>query len=205
MTAPLALGVLVSGRGSNLAAILDQIKAGRLAARVRVVISDQPNAPALRLAADQEVPTLAIQRRSFASRETFEARVAAELEQRGVELVVLAGFMRLIGPTLIDRFPGRIINVHPALLPSFPGLAAQQQALAYGVKISGCTVHFVNEVMDGGRIIAQTAVPLLEGDTVASLSARILAEEHQLLPLVIGRLAEQIKAEQVSEDGSSQG
>jgi phosphoribosylglycinamide formyltransferase-1 len=113
--------------------------------------------------------------------------------------------MRLIGPTLIDRFPGRIINVHPALLPSFPGLAAQQQALAYGVKISGCTVHFVNEVMDGGRIIAQTAVPLLEGDTVASLSARILAEEHQLLPLVIGRLAEQIKAEQVSEDGSSQG
>ena len=205
MTAPLALGVLVSGRGSNLAAILDQIKAGRLAARVRVVISDQPNAPALRLAADQEVPTLAIQRRSFASRETFEARVAAELEQRGVELVVLAGFMRLIGPTLIDRFQGRIINVHPALLPSFPGLAAQQQALAYGVKISGCTVHFVNEVMDGGRIIAQTAVPLLVGDTVASLSARILAEEHQLLPLVIGRLAEQIKAEQVSEDGSSQG
>ncbi|MDR0881704.1 MAG: phosphoribosylglycinamide formyltransferase [Candidatus Adiutrix sp.] len=202
---PLALGVLVSGRGSNLAAILDQIKAGRLAAQVRVVISDQPNAPALRLAADQAIPALAIQRRSFANQESFEARVAAELEQRGVELVVLAGFMRLIGPTLIDRFPGRIINVHPALLPSFPGLAAQQQALAHGVKISGCTVHFVNEVMDGGRIIAQTAVPLLEGDTVESLSARILAEEHQLLPLVIGRLAEQIRAEQVSEDGSSQG
>ncbi len=187
--AALKLGILVSGRGSNLAAIVAAIESGRLPAEVRVVVSDNPSAPALGLAAARGLPAVAVERRSFPDKEAFERRIAAELKRHRVELVVLAGFMRLLGRTFIGEFADRIINIHPALLPSFPGLDAQRQALEHGVKITGCTVHFVNEVMDGGRIIAQAAVAVWPGDTEETLSARILAEEHRLLPEVIGRLA----------------
>ncbi len=187
---PLRLGVLVSGRGSNLAAVLDEIAAGRLAAEVRVVISDHPAAPALERAAQAGVPAVAVERRNFPDRAAFEKALAAELRQHEVELVVLAGFMRVLGKIFVDEFSSRVINIHPSLLPAFPGLQAQKQALDYGVKIAGCTVHFVNEIMDGGRIIAQTAVPVLPEDTEETLSARILAEEHRLLPQVIGWLAQ---------------
>lgn len=187
---PLRLGVLVSGRGSNLAAVLDEIAAGRLAAAVRVVVSDKPAAPALERAAKANVPAVVVERRNFPDTAAFEKAIAAALRDHDVELVVLAGFMRVLGRDLVDEFSTRIINIHPSLLPSFPGLHAQKQALDYGVKITGCTVHFVNEVMDGGQIIAQAAVPVLPGDTEDTLSDRILVEEHRLLPQVIGWLAE---------------
>lgn len=187
---PLRLGILASGRGSNLAAVLEEIAAGRLAAEVAVVISDQPTALALERAAKAGVPTVVVERRNFPDRVAFEKAVAAALRKHDVELVVLAGFMRLLGKNFVEEFSIRIINIHPSLLPSFPGLHAQKQALDYGVKITGCTVHFVNEVMDGGKIIAQAAVPVLPEDTEESLSARILVEEHRLLPQVIGWIAE---------------
>ncbi|MDR1044086.1 MAG: phosphoribosylglycinamide formyltransferase [Candidatus Adiutrix sp.] len=189
MAEVLCLGILVSGRGSNLAAIAAQIEAGRLAARVGVVISDNPLAPALRIAAEKRLPKAVVERKAFPDKASFETEIAAILKAHQVDLVVLAGFMRLLGPLLTAEFPDRIINVHPALLPAFPGLNAQKQALDRGVKIAGCTVHFVNEIMDGGPIIAQAAVPVLPDDTEESLSARILEEEHRLLPEAIGRLA----------------
>ena len=189
MAEPLRLGILVSGRGSNMAAIMAEIEAGRLPARVAVIISDQPAAPALKIAADKGLPSVVVERKRFSDKASFETEIAEALKAHGAELVVLAGFMRLLSPFLVGEFPERIINVHPALLPAFPGLHAQKQALDYGVKIAGCTVHFVNEIMDGGRIISQAAVPVLPDDTEESLSARILAEEHRLLPEAIGRLA----------------
>ena len=195
MTEPLRLGVLVSGRGSNLAAILDEIEAGRLNAGVALVISDNPQAKALEVAAQHRVTTKVIERKAFADKDGFERHIAGELKAAGVGLVVLAGFMRLLGQKFIAEFPDRIINVHPALLPSFPGLDAQKQAFDYGVKISGCTVHYVNEIMDGGRIIAQAPVEVLPDDTEESLSARILEREHQLLPMVIGMLADRRAAD----------
>lgn len=184
----LPLGVLVSGRGSNLGAILAQIKTGQLPARVCVVISDNPLAPALSLAAEYGVPVVVVEPKNFVGKITYEEAIVTALREQGVELVVLAGYMRLAGSILLGNFTGKIINIHPSLLPSFPGLDAQQQALDYGVKISGCTVHYVNEIMDGGRIIAQTAVEVLPDDTVATLSARILAQEHVLLPRVIAEI-----------------
>lgn len=189
MNKPLRLGVLISGRGSNLAAILGEIEAGRLNAEAALVISDNPEARGLEVAARHGAPALVVERQAFGGRDDFERKIAGELKKAGVDLVVLAGFMRLLGRTFIAEFPDRVINVHPALLPAFPGLEAQKQALDHGVKISGCTVHFVNEVMDGGRIIAQAAVEVLPGDTEESLSARILEQEHRLLPMVIGRVA----------------
>jgi phosphoribosylglycinamide formyltransferase-1 len=185
----LCLGILVSGRGSNLAAIIGQIEAGRLAARVGVVISDNPSAPALKIAAEKRLPKAVVERKAFPNKASFEIEIASILKAHQVDLVVLAGFMRLLSPLLVADFPDRIINVHPALLPAFPGLNAQKQALDHGVKITGCTVHFVNEIMDGGPIISQAAVPVLPNDTEESLSARILKEEHRLLPEAIGRLA----------------
>jgi len=190
MSEPLRLGVLVSGRGSNLAAILSEIAAGRLNARVALVVSDKPQARALEIAAQHGLAAKVIERKTFADKDSFERQISADLKAAGVELVVLAGFMRLLGKNFISDFSGRIINVHPALLPAFPGLDAQKQALDYGVKISGCTVHFVNEVMDGGRVIAQAAVEVRPDDTEETLSARILEQEHRLLPMVIGRLAD---------------
>jgi len=182
------LGFLVSGRGSNMAAVLEEIAAGRLKAEARVVISDKPDAPALALAAGRGLPAFVIERKNFPRRREFEEDMVRVLKEHGVSLVVLAGFMRLLGPAFLAAFPGRVINIHPSLLPAFPGLEAQRKALDHGVKIAGCTVHYVNEVMDGGRIIAQAAVPVEPEDTVESLSARILAQEHRLLARAIAGL-----------------
>lgn len=189
-TAPLRLGVLVSGRGSNLQAILDAIAGGRLEAAVAVVVSDIPDALALRRIEGSGIPGVVVEREAFESRGVFERAIADTLKKHDVELVVLAGFMRVLGPEFIDAYAGRIVNIHPSLLPSFPGLHAQRQALKYGVKISGCTVHYVDETLDGGPIIAQIAVPVLPGDTEETLSERILKEEHRLLPETIQKIRE---------------
>ncbi|MDR3566113.1 MAG: phosphoribosylglycinamide formyltransferase [Negativicutes bacterium] len=180
------LGVLVSGRGSNLHAIFDAIQAERLKAKIGVVISDNPDAQAIKRMAGFGIATVVIERKKFASRPEFEAAIAAELALHHVELVVLAGFMRILGTRFISSFSGRIVNIHPALLPAFPGLDAQAQAIAYGVKVSGCTVHFVDEGVDTGPIILQEAVPVYDGDTEQTLSERILHVEHVLYPRAIG-------------------
>lgn len=187
---PLCLGVLVSGRGSNLQAILDAITTGRLDARVAVVVSDKSNAPALRRAKENGIPAFVVERNSFTDTRTFELTIVESLKEHDVKLVILAGFMRVLGSTFIRHYSDRIVNIHPSLLPSFPGLHAQRQALEHGVKISGCTVHYVDETLDGGPIIAQAAVPVLPGDTEESLSERILKEEHRLLPETIQSIRE---------------
>jgi len=184
------LGVLASGGGTNLQAILDAVAAGSLHARVAVVISNVPGAGALDRARDAGVETLVIDHKSFGDRRTFDTAVVEALRSRGVELVVLAGFMRVVTAVLLDAFPWRVINIHPALLPAFPGVHGQAQALRYGVRVAGCTVHFVDGGTDTGPIIAQAAVPVLEGDDEASLSARILVKEHELLPQVLQWIAE---------------
>ena len=174
------LGVLVSGRGSNLQAILDAINADRLTAKIGVVISDNPEANALRRVAGMDIPTAVVERKKFGSKQEFEAAIIEQLDLHHVELVLLAGFMRILTPQFINRFPMRIMNIHPALLPSFPGLDAQEQAIRYGVKVSGATVHFVDEGMDSGPIILQEAVPVEDDDTVTTLAERILHLEHRL-------------------------
>lgn len=176
------LGVLVSGRGSNLQALLDAIERGALAARVAVVVSDKPGAPALARARAAGVATAVVERRDFPSREAFDAALVAALREHGAGLVCLAGFMRLLGPGFISAFPGAILNIHPSLLPSFPGLEAQRQALEHGVRVSGATVHVVTPELDAGPIIAQAPVPVLDDDSVETLAARILVEEHRLYP-----------------------
>ncbi len=181
----LTLGVLASGHGSNLQAILDAIDGGTLPARVGVILSNKKDAPALL----RTKPALFVDPNDYLERSQYDAHLATLLRQHGVDLVVLAGYMRLITPTLIAAYPERIINIHPSLLPAFPGLHAQRQALDYGVKVSGCTVHFVDEAVDHGPIIAQATVPVLQNDTEASLSARIRAEEHRLLPRAISLYA----------------
>jgi phosphoribosylglycinamide formyltransferase-1 len=186
----LKLGVLVSGSGTNLQAILDAMAEGRLDAQVRVVISNQPEAKALERAARAQVPTLVISHREHKDRAAFDRLMVQALREAEVDLVVLAGFMRIVTPIFLDAFPGRVVNVHPALLPSFPGVHGQRQALEHGVKVAGCTVHFVDSGTDSGPIIAQAAVPVLDGDTEESLSARILVEEHRLLVLVLQGIAE---------------
>ncbi|MFQ5791717.1 MAG: phosphoribosylglycinamide formyltransferase [Acidobacteriota bacterium] len=182
------LGVLISGRGTNLQAILDAVREGRLRARVGVVISNVGAAAGLGRARQAGVSTAFIDHRSFGTREEFDRAVVAELNKHGVDVVCLAGFMRLLSPFFIRAFSGRILNIHPSLLPSFPGLHGQRQALNYGVKVSGCTVHLVDEQLDHGPIILQTAVPVLEDDSEESLSARILMEEHRIYPDAIGLL-----------------
>ena len=174
------LGVLVSGRGSNLQAIVDAINSDRIVAKIGVVISDNPEANALRRVAGLDIPTAVVERKKYASKQEFEAAIIAQLDLHHVELVLLAGFMRILSPQFINRFPARVMNIHPALLPAFPGLDAQAQALRYGVKVSGATVHFVDEGMDSGPIILQEAVPVEDDDTVATLSERILHLEHRL-------------------------
>jgi len=174
------LGVLVSGRGSNLQAFVDAINADRLVAKIGVVIADNPEANALRRVAGLNIPTAVVERKKYATKQAFEAAIVEQLDLHHVELVLLAGFMRILSPQFINRFPTRIMNIHPALLPAFPGLDAQQQALDYGVKVSGATVHFVDEGMDSGPIVLQEAVPVEEDDNVASLSERILHLEHRL-------------------------
>ncbi len=174
------LGILVSGRGSNLQAFIDAINSDRLVAKIGVVIADNPEANALRRVAGLNIPTAVVERKKYATKQAFEAAIIEQLDLHHVELVLLAGFMRILSPQFINRFPTRIMNIHPALLPAFPGLDAQQQALDYGVKVSGATVHFVDEGMDSGPIVLQEAVPVEEDDNVASLSERILHLEHRL-------------------------
>jgi phosphoribosylglycinamide formyltransferase-1 len=172
--------VLISGRGSNMLALSDAVRDGRIPeAEIAVVISDKAAARGLELARERGIETLAIERRGR-NREEHEREIIAALRERQVDLVCLAGYMRLLSPCFVEAFRGRILNIHPSLLPDFPGLDAQRQALEHGVKVSGCTVHFVDETLDGGPIIAQRTVPVIDGDTVDSLSARILEQEHQL-------------------------
>ena len=183
-------GVLISGSGTNLQAILDRVAAGTLDCRVGLVVSNRPDAAGLARARAAGVPTRVIPHRDFASREAFDAALVAALTEAGVELVVLAGFDRLITRTLLAAFPQRIMNIHPALLPSFKGLHAQRQALEYGVRIAGATVHFVDEATDHGPIILQAAVPVAPDDTAETLGARILSVEHVIYPQAIQLFAE---------------
>ncbi len=186
----LPLGVLASGSGTNLQALIDASREGWTSAEIRAVISDVPEAKALQRAAAAGIPGFTIERCAFPDKAAFEKAILAKLCEHGVELLCLAGFMRLVGPTLLGAFPGRMINIHPALLPAFPGLHAQRQALEYGTKVAGCTVHFVDEKTDHGPIICQAAVEVREGDTEEALAARILAEEHRLYPLAVQLIAE---------------
>jgi len=187
----LAVGVLVSGSGTNLQAILDAGRQGQLGgAEVRVVISNRADALALDRARAAGVAAVVVDHKTFADRERFEDALIETLRRHGVELVALAGFMRLLTPHFLRTFPDRVINIHPALLPSFPGVHAQRQAFDYGVRVSGCTVHFVDEGTDTGPIIGQAAVPVLADDDADRLAARILAEEHRLYPLVVRLFAE---------------
>lgn len=176
------IGVLVSGRGTNLQALVDAVSEGRLDARIGVVISNRADAQALERANEAGIETLIIDHRSFATREAFDSALASALLERGVSVVCLAGFMRLIGRSLLDAFPNAILNIHPSLLPSFPGVDAQRQALQHGVKVSGATVHIVTGELDGGPIVVQASVPVRDDDTVETLSARILIEEHRIYP-----------------------
>ena len=176
------IGVLISGRGSNLQALIDAIDDGRLEARIAVVISNRAAAAGLDRANGAGIETLVVDHRAFASRADYDTRIAGELRARGVVLVCLAGFMRLVGPPLLDAFPQAILNIHPSLLPAFPGVDAQRQALEHGAKVSGATVHLVTGELDGGPIVLQSAVRVRDDDTVDTLSARILAEEHRLYP-----------------------
>jgi phosphoribosylglycinamide formyltransferase-1 len=183
-------GVLASGGGTNLQSLIDNWQKGTLApAELAVVGVNISGAQALERATKAGIPTFVLSHKSFASREDFDRALVAELRGRGIELVVLAGFMRVLTPAFLDAFPSRVVNIHPALLPAFPGTHGQKQALDYGVKLSGCTVHFVDAGTDTGPIIAQTAVPVLPDDDEDSLRARILAEEHRILPAVVSAVA----------------
>jgi phosphoribosylglycinamide formyltransferase-1 len=176
------IGILISGRGSNMVALAEAVSAGRIPdAKISVVISDQSSAAGLVRAREMGLETLLIERRGR-DRVEHDRELAAALVAHEVELVCLAGYMRLLSPAFIAAFRGRILNIHPSLLPSFPGLEAQAQAIRHGVKFSGCTVHFVDETLDGGPVIAQAVVPVLDDDTPETLAARILVEEHRLYP-----------------------
>jgi len=179
------LGILLSGRGSNFEAIADRVASGALDAEIAVVISNRAEAPGLESARRRGLNAVCLPSKGL-DREVYDRQVIDELRRCGVELVCLAGYMRLLSATFVREFAGRILNIHPSLLPAFPGLDAQHQALAHGVKITGCTVHFVDEDLDAGPIVIQAAVPVYDHDTVDSLSARILAEEHRIYSEAIG-------------------
>jgi len=191
MTAPspLNLGVLVSGAGTNLQAILDAIDAGSLNAQVKVVISNRPGVPALERARKAGVAAVTISHKDFVDRTAFDHALVRTLHKADVNWVALAGFMRVLTPEFLGAYPGRIINIHPSLLPAFPGMDAQKKAFDYGVKLTGCTVHFVDHGVDSGRIIAQRAVPVEDGDDLAALAARIHTAEHALLVEVLREIA----------------
>ncbi len=184
------LGVLASGSGSNLQAILDGCASGKIPAEVAVVICNAPGAGALQRAEAAGVPALLLDHRKHASRDDYDWELVAALRKQGVDLVCLAGFMRLIGPALLNAFQNKILNIHPSLLPAFPGMHAVRQALAAGVRVSGCTVHVVDQGTDTGPILIQAAVPVLDGDTEESLAARILVQEHRCYPRAISLWAE---------------
>ncbi len=186
----LKVGVLVSGRGSNLQAIIDASERGEIQAQVVVVVSDKGDALALKRAQKHGIEALFLNPDAYPNREAYERAMGDELERRGVELICLAGYMRVLSPYFVRRFSGRIMNIHPALLPSFPGLHGQLQALDYGVKVSGCTVHFVDEEVDHGPIIIQAVVPVLDDDDEDALSSRILEYEHKIYPRAIQLFAQ---------------
>ena len=178
------LGILLSGRGSNLQAIARNVQAGKIPAEIAIVISNKADAQGLEIARGMGLKAVCIPSKGL-KREEFDRRVVALLKEKQVDVVCLAGFMRLLSAYFVEQFPNRILNIHPALLPSFPGLDGQQQALEHGVKFTGCTVHFVDAGLDSGPIVAQAVVPVNDDDTIASLSARILAEEHRLYTVAI--------------------
>lgn len=179
MAKTLRLGILLSGRGSNFMAIADNVAAGRIPAEIAAVISNRPNAPGFEEAERRGLLARMIPSKGL-EREQYDRQVVEVLQERKVDLVCLAGFMRLLSPYFVSAFPNRILNIHPSLLPAFPGLDAQRQALEYGVKMTGCTVHFVDENLDAGPVVIQSAIPILDDDTPDTLSARILEEEHRI-------------------------
>lgn len=185
------IAVLISGRGSNLVAIADAIAAGRLRAEIVLVISNRADAPGLDLARARGIETRVISHKDYASRDAFDAALAAAIQERGATLICLAGFMRRLGAVFCAAFPNAIMNIHPSLLPAFPGEHAQQQAFEHGVKVAGATVHFVTSELDAGPIIAQATVPVESSDTPESLASRILIEEHRIYPDAIRRIAEE--------------
>ena len=185
------IGVLASGRGSNLQAVIDNIGSGSLSAEIAVVISDQPDAFALDRARKHGIPAVHVSAKGYKGRrEEYDGFLAQELRKHAVDLVILAGFMRIITKVLVEAYPHRMMNIHPALLPAFPGLHVQKAAIEHGVKFSGCTVHFVDEGMDTGPIIIQAVVPVLDGDTEDTLAARILKQEHKIFSRAIRLFAE---------------
>lgn len=184
------IAVLISGRGSNLQSLIDAAAAGELGAEIALVISNVPDAPGLERAAKAGIPAETIDHRDFEGREPFEDALHAALSGRSIELVCLAGFMRLLTGDFVGRWRDRLINIHPSILPAFKGLHTHERAIEAGVRFSGCTVHFVRPEMDDGPIIAQAAVPVLQGDTPGDLAARILAEEHKLYPMAVRMIAE---------------
>jgi phosphoribosylglycinamide formyltransferase-1 len=186
----LSIGVLISGGGSNLQALIERMEAGVLNVRIRTVISNNPKAKGLERAKRHGIPALVLPHADYPDRRGYDQALVQSLEQAEVEAVILAGFMRLVGPDLLAAFPQRVLNIHPALLPAFPGLHAQAKAAAYGVRLSGCTVHFVDEQVDHGPIIIQAAVPALFEDDAQSLGARILRLEHRIYPQAVQWLAE---------------
>lgn len=180
-----AIGVLISGRGTNLQSLIDAVADGTLKARIAVVISNRPSAAGLERARAAGIEAVVIDHTGYSDRLAFDRALADALRQRGVELVCLAGFMRLVGAPLLEAFPHRILNIHPSLLPAFPGMHAQRQALAHGVKVAGATVHLVTSELDSGPIVVQAAVPVRDDDTEETLSARILIEEHRIYPQAV--------------------
>ena len=194
---PLKIAVLASGRGSNLQAIIDFIEAGKLNASIVIVVSDNKDAFALKRASAKKIPHIFLDSAKVTSRQEYDLLLAEKIKQQGADLVVLAGWMRLLGQGFLDKFPDQVINIHPSLLPAFPGLNAQGQAFEYGVKYTGCTVHFVDVGMDTGPIIAQAIVPIEPDDTLDTLTEKILNEEHLLYPKVIQMFSEK----RISKDG----
>jgi phosphoribosylglycinamide formyltransferase 1 len=206
MARQVPISVLISGSGTNLQAIIDAIEAKRLDAEIKLVLSNKSEALGLSRARNHAIPTEVLDHRQFPSRESYDQAIVDLLRARGVELVALAGFMRLLSPVLIKAYSNRIMNIHPALLPSFPGLQVQKKAVEHGVRFSGCTVHFVNEECDEGPIIIQAVVPVFSEDTAETLAARILKEEHRIYPRAIQLYAEgrlQIEGRRVIVTGSA--
>ena len=190
MKSRLGIGILVAGSGSNLQSIIDNIERGTLTAEIKVVISNNPEAYALERCRRHHIPAVVIRHQEFRKREDFDRQMISVLQFHGVELVVMAGFMRLLTPLFLNAFAMKIMNIHPALLPAFPGTHVQQKAVDYGVKFSGCTVHFADEGVDTGPVIIQAVVPVLDADTADTLAARILKEEHRIYPQAIQLYAE---------------
>ncbi|HMW17481.1 MAG TPA: phosphoribosylglycinamide formyltransferase [Accumulibacter sp.] len=187
---PIDAVVLISGRGSNLAALLTAADTGSLGARIVGVIANRPGAGGLQTAAERGIATAVVDHRQFAERAAFDAALAAAIDVFSPTLVILAGFMRILGETFVEHYQGRLLNIHPSLLPAFPGLDTHRRALDAGVRLHGCTVHFVTPALDHGPVIVQAAVPVLDDDDEATLAARVLAQEHRIYPLAVRWFAE---------------